>query len=262
MANPSIQRNFWQGPTEPDEYYAGGAISGGVLLPQAAMPTSGASYQTVDPTPRTEIPPYSLSFRIAKRAFDIAFSIIVIALGLLPSLILAAVIMIDSPGAPLFRQSRIGQHGKEIRILKFRTMYTDAHSNPGKYFTPEQLEIWSREQKVDNDPRITRVGNFLRKTSLDELPQFLNVLVGSMSVVGCRPVTQEETLNFGGDRDLFLSLKPGITGWWQVTERNDATWDDGSRQMVELYYPQSANARFDIHILASTVLVMLRQTGM
>jgi lipopolysaccharide/colanic/teichoic acid biosynthesis glycosyltransferase len=169
--------------------------------------------------------------------------------------------MIDSPGAPIFRQRRIGQHGREIRILKFRTMYSDAHTNPGKYFSPEQLETWNREQKVDNDPRITRVGGFLRKTSLDELPQFLNVLAGSMSVVGCRPVTYEETLNFEAQRDLALALKPGITGWWQVTERNDATWENGRRQEIELYYPHNASTRLDLSIVGRTVVAMLTKTG-
>ncbi|MCI2003028.1 MAG: sugar transferase [Ancrocorticia sp.] len=219
------------------------------------------SYYVTNPEATHKIPSYSLEYRFVKRAFDIVFSLVVIIAGLIPSLILAAIIMIDSPGAPIFRQRRIGQHGRETSVLKFRTMHRDAHTCPEKYFTPEQLETWSREQKVDNDPRITRVGGFLRKTSLDELPQFINVFLGSMSVVGCRPVTYEETLNFGSNRDLFLALRPGITGWWQVTERNDATWENGRRQEIELYYPHNASARFDLSIIGRTIVAMLTKTG-
>lgn len=261
MASRSTQRQFWQEPPQVEEYRASGGISEGLLLPHSQISISSPSYSVTNPETLHKAPNYSLEFRFVKRAFDIVFSLLVIVVSLIPSLILAAVIMIDSPGAPIFRQRRIGQHGREIRILKFRTMYSDAHTNPGKYFSPEQLETWNREQKVDNDPRITRVGGFLRKTSLDELPQFLNVLAGSMSVVGCRPVTYEETLNFEAQRDLALALKPGITGWWQVTERNDATWENGRRQEIELYYPHNASTRLDLSIVGRTVVGMLTKTG-
>ena len=137
---------------------------------------------------------------------------------------------------------------KRFRIWKIRTMVTDAHTNPQRYMTPEQLEQWEREQKVDDDPRITRIGRFLRNTSLDELPQFLNVLTGDLSVIGPRPVTIEETYEFGNARDEFLSVKPGITGWWQVTERNNATWENGDRQMLELFYVRHASFALDLRI--------------
>lgn len=146
----------------------------------------------------------------------------------------------------------MGQGGKRIGIYKFRTMVADAHEHPERYMTPEQLAQWEREQKVDDDPRITRIGRVLRNTSLDEIPQFLNVLRGDLSVIGPRPVTQAETLEFGDERDEFLSVRPGITGWWQVTERNDATWENGRRQELELYYVRHASLALDLRVFAKT----------
>ena len=191
-------------------------------------------------------------YRAAKRAFDVAFSGIVCLAALVPGAVLCAAICLDSPGAPFFRQSRVGKGGREIRIFKFRSMYADAHSDPGKYLSEEQMAQWRREQKVDNDPRVTRLGRFIRRTSLDEVPQFLNVLLGDMSVVGPRPVTEEETLEFGEHRALALSVRPGITGLWQVTERNNATWANGMRQRLELEYVRRCGARMDLRIILGT----------
>lgn len=145
-----------------------------------------------------------------KRAFDIVFSAVVCAVLAVPVVAACVAIEIDSPGKPFFRQKRVGKGGKPIYIFKLRTMVSDAHEHPEKYMTPEQLAQWRREQKVDNDPRITHVGRFLRHTSLDELPQFINVLTGDLSVIGPRPVTLEETFEYGDARDEVLACKPGI----------------------------------------------------
>ena len=196
--------------------------------------------------------PGGVGYRFIKRTFDIAFSGVVCLVGLIPSAIVCAAIAADSPGSPIFRQERVGQGGKKIGIYKFRTMVADAHEHPERYMTPEQLAQWEREQKVDDDPRITRIGKFLRNTSLDEIPQFLNVLLGDLSVIGPRPVTESETYEFGENRDEFLSVKPGITGWWQVTERNDATWKNGRRQELELYYVRHASLALDLRVFAKT----------
>ena len=196
--------------------------------------------------------PGGVGYRFIKRTFDVVFSGAVCLVGLIPSAIVCAAIAADSPGSPIFRQERVGQGGKRIGIYKFRTMVADAHEHPERYMTPEQLAQWEREQKVDDDPRITRIGRVLRNTSLDEIPQFLNVLLGDLSVIGPRPVTQAETLEFGDERDEFLSVKPGITGWWQVTERNDATWENGRRQELELYYVRHASLALDLRVFAKT----------
>ena len=152
----------------------------------------------------------------------------------------------------MFRQSRIGKGGKEIRIWKLRSMYVDAHEHPERYLDDAQMAQWRREQKVDGDPRVTRVGRFIRATSLDEVPQFINVLVGDMSVIGPRPVTLAETYEFGVDREEALSVRPGITGWWQVTDRNNATWADGKRQALELQYVRNQGFAMDAGCFCGT----------
>lgn len=174
-----------------------------------------------------------LVYRFVKRAFDIAFSLCVVVVGLAPIALLLLIIRLESPGSPIYRQERIGYRGQPLRIFKLRTMVADS-DDVEKHLSPEQLTQWERERKVDDDPRVTRVGRFLRKTSLDELPQFLNVLAGQMSVIGPRPVVEEELAAYGDDAGELLSAKPGITGWWQVQARNDATYGDGSRQELEL----------------------------
>ena len=191
-------------------------------------------------------------YRFFKRVFDIVFSGVVCLVALVPGAMLCVAICLDSPGSPFFRQSRVGKDGKEIRIFKFRSMYADAHEHPEKYLDEDQLAHWLREQKVDDDPRITLIGRFLRSTSIDEVPQFLNVLLGDMSVVGPRPVTEEETHEFGTRRDLVLSVRPGITGLWQVTERNNATWENGMRQRLELAYVKRCGVRMDLAIILRT----------
>lgn len=196
-----------------------------------------------------------------KRTFDVAFSTGVLVTTLVPSVLLGVAVALESPGGPLFRQTRVGKGGKEIHILKFRTMYADSHEHPERYLSPDQLARWKREQKVDDDPRVTRLGKFLRRTSLDELPQFLNVFLGDMSVVGPRPVTLAETYEFGDYRDEVLSVRPGITGWWQVTDRNNATWANGKRQERELWYVRNASLATDARIIFKTLGAMARGTG-
>jgi len=197
-------------------------------------------------------------YRAGKRAFDVVFSGAACALLAVPVAVACAAVVADSPGKPFFRQRRVGLAGKPIYIFKLRTMVADADEHPERYMTPEQLETWRREQKLDDDPRVTRVGRFLRRTSLDEVPQFLNVLMGDLSVIGPRPVTEEETYEFGDARGEALSVRPGITGWWAVTDRNDATWANGTRQARELYYVRHASAALDLKVFARTFAAMGR----
>lgn len=200
-------------------------------------------------------------YRCVKRVFDIFFSAVMTAVLILPTALLCIAVVIDSPGSPIFLQERIGRGGKIIHILKIRTMYKDAHTNPGRYFDEKQFNLWRRERKVVNDPRVTRIGRVLRSTSLDELPQFINVLMGDLSVIGPRPVTSEETYEYGNARAEVLACKPGITGWWQVTERNSASWETGRRQELELFYVRHACLGLDMRIFARTFKAMVRKTG-
>lgn len=199
-----------------------------------------------------------LFYELGKRAFDVVFSSVVCVVLAVPIAMACVAIVVDSHGNPFFRQERVGQNGKSIRIFKLRTMVPDAHDHPEKYMTARQLEIWRREQKLDNDPRITKVGYFLRRTSLDEIPQFLNVIAGDLSVIGPRPVTMLETYEFGDARDEVLACKPGITGWWAVTDRNDATWENGDRQARELFYVRHASFALDARVFAKTFKAMLK----
>ena len=197
----------------------------------------------------------SLGYRFVKRTFDIAISGVAIVVGLIPGVILSAAIAADTKGLPIYSQIRVGKDGRPFRLYKFRSMVADA-DNVEKYLTPEQLEIWKRERKVDDDPRITRLGAIIRKTSLDELPQFFNVLFGQISVIGPRAITYDELGEFGNEAPLLLSVDPGITGAWQCGPRNQATFENGLRQKVELEYARDASLAKDISIFFQTFGVM------
>lgn len=171
------------------------------------------AYKAPAPDPNVAAPKKGgVGYLVAKRVFDIVFSAGVCLVLAVPVAVACVAICVDTPGKPFFRQGRIGQGGKKIYIFKLRTMVSDAHDHPERYMSSAQLETWRREQKLDDDPRITRVGRILRRTSLDELPQFLNVLSGDLSVIGPRPVTLAETYEYGDAREEVLSCKPGITG--------------------------------------------------
>lgn len=198
----------------------------------------------------------SLLYRACKRTFDIIFSACALAVLLVPVALLSAAISLESPGGPVFRQARIGKDGREVRIWKLRSMYVDAHEHPERYLDDAQMAQWKREQKVDDDPRVTRLGRIIRKSSLDEVLQFANVLAGDLSVIGPRPITLAETYEFGESRDEFLSVRPGITGLWQVTERNEATWENGRRQALELEYVRNRGFAMDARCFLGTFGVM------
>lgn len=197
-----------------------------------------------------------MGYRVIKRAFDVAFSACVCAAGLIPGVLLCVAIAAETKGSPLYSQERVGRCGRPIRLLKFRTMVADA-DDVERWLTPEQLAEWHRERKVTGDPRITRLGAVLRKTSLDEMAQFVNVLAGDLSVIGPRVITYEELGNFAaGDQCVLLSVPQGITGAWQAGPRNEATFENGERQRVELDYARHASLGRDVGIFFSTFSAM------
>ena len=197
----------------------------------------------------------SFPYSFVKRLSDVLFSLLVLVIFLPIWLIIAICVAIDTKASPVYVQERVGKGGKPFNILKFRTMVKDS-DNVEKYLSGEVLETWRRERKVDDDPRITRTGHFLRRTSLDEIPNFLNVLAGSMSVVGPRPITKDELSAYNGNKDKLLSVRPGITGWWQVEARNDADFASGSRQEMELHYVDNAGFKMDLRIFLKTFKAM------
>ena len=192
-----------------------------------------------------------LGYRVAKRAFDIAFSAVVIAVGLIPCALLSLAIAADTKGTPIYSQERVGRLGRPFRIYKFRSMVADA-DDVEKYLDAGQLAEWRRERKVTDDPRITPLGRILRHTSLDELPQLLNVLKGDMSLIGPRAITRAELANYGADAVLLLSVPQGVTGAWQAGPRNDATFENGERQAIELEYARNAGFREDVRVFLAT----------
>lgn len=197
-------------------------------------------------------------YLFAKRCFDIFCSLLAIILLSPIFLILMAIVKLTSEGPVFYSHKRIGKYGKEIGILKFRSMFANAEEMK-KNFTPEQKKEYEENFKLENDPRVTKVGKFLRKSSLDELPQLFNILIGTISIVGPRPITYEETLKYGEDRDLLLSVKPGLTGLWAANGRSDVSYDERIR--LELQYVRECSFWFDIKIIFQTVFAVLKGKG-
>lgn len=198
-----------------------------------------------------------------KRTFDIisSFSAIILLSPLL--LLIFVVETFVTKFHPIFADKRIGKGGKTINVYKFRSMYFDAEENIDKYLSKEQKEIRLRERKLDNDPRITPFGKFIRKTSLDELPQLFNILFGSMSVVGYRPMSEREVIDEFSlqDRIILLSAKPGLTGIWQVYGRDVIDFKSGERQRLEIGYFKKRSLMFDLKLIFLTIPSVLKKWG-
>jgi Undecaprenyl-phosphate galactose phosphotransferase WbaP len=198
------------------------------------------------------------SRQLVKRLLDL-FLTLLVALFAIPILILVWIIIrLDSPGAAVFTQDRPGQFGKRFKIFKFRTMYVDAEArfnNMGEAFRAE----FEQFGKVKNDPRITRVGAILRKTSLDELPQLLNVFRGEMSLVGPRAYLISQVPQMGSYVDTISQVLPGVTGLWQVSGRSEVSFQE--RLELDAYYVRNWSPWIDLHILARTVWVVLFARG-
>ncbi len=183
-------------------------------------------------------------------------------LALLPLfLVLAVLVKLSSPGPVFYFANRLGLNGKKIRVLKFRTMYADADARLECLLEedPALKAEWEKEFKLQHDPRITPIGSFLRKTSLDELPQFWNVLTGDMAVIGPRPIIQDEVRHYGETYELRQRVKPGITGLWQVSGRNDV--DYRQRVLLDMYYIMNWSIWLDYYIFFKTIFVVLNRNG-
>ena len=203
-----------------------------------------------------------LAYRALKRAFDIVFSGVVLVFIAIPSLVLAAFIRLESEGSPFYSQIRIGQTRSDgslstFRMWKFRSMYRDADERLAEL--KEQNEIAGAMFKMRDDPRVTKFGKFIRKHSIDEFPQFLNVFLGQMSVVGPRPPLPNEVAEYTEFDLQRLAVKPGITGWWQVTERNSTGFDG----MVcrDLEYIAKRGPVTDLKIVILTVIEVITGKG-
>ena len=203
-----------------------------------------------------------LAYRTAKRAFDIVFSGCVLAVIAIPSLVLAAAIRLESEGNPFYSQIRVGQTHRDgslstFRMWKFRSMFKDADKRLVEL--KGQNEIAGAMFKMRDDPRVTKIGKFIRKHSIDEFPQFLNVFLGQMSVVGPRPPLPNEVAEYTEYDLQRLAVKPGITGWWQVTERNSTGFDGMVRRDLE--YIAKRGPVTDLKIVVLTVIEVITGKG-
>lgn len=197
-------------------------------------------------------------YKIVKRAFDFIVSLLLAIITLPFFIVIAIVIKLDTKGPIFFIHNRVGKRGKRLPLLKFRTM-VDGAEDMIKDFSPEQKKEWEENYKLEHDPRITKVGRFLRKTSIDELPQLYNILIGQLSFVGPRPVTTDELEKYGDNKSRVLSVVPGLTGWWACNGRSNVSYEE--RMQLELYYVEHASIGLDIKIMFKTVGVVFTHEG-
>lgn len=196
-------------------------------------------------------------YHIVKRIFDIVASAIALLL-LFPLFFVVSIFVAISSGFPvLFKQQRVGYLGKPFYIYKFRTMVRNAEDILKA--RPDLMEEYKRNFKIENDPRISKVGRVLRKYSLDELPQLLNVIKGDMSLVGPRPIVIPELAKYGEHQDMYLAMRPGCTGLWQCGGRSATTYEE--RIALDSEYFQKAGLRFDLYIIFKTVVAIVTARG-
>jgi len=199
--------------------------------------------------------------KAVKRLFDLVLILLSVPFWIPFLVIVAVLIKLDSPGPVFYSQKRLGYDGKEIKIWKFRSMSLNADKDLERLLNqhpPSKLE-WEQNFKLKRDPRVTRFGNFLRRTSLDEFPQIWNILWGEMSIIGPRPIVREEIPLYGKEFEIYKQVLPGLTGMWQISGRNDLPYRE--RVNLDVYYVQNWSIWLDIHILIHSVLTVLEGRG-
>ena len=205
--------------------------------------------------------PKRIIYPFFKRIFDIVVGILGIILLIPVSIIVKIVNILNKDFAPMiYTHTRIGKNGKEFKLYKFRSMVTNADEILMEMLKDEKyLKEWNENHKFENDPRITKVGNFLRKSSLDELPQFINVLIGDMSLIGPRPLVKGELNTHNGKHEIYESVRPGITGWWACNGRSATTYE--KRLELEYYYVNNMSLWLDIKCIFGTIKAVICKTG-
>ena len=193
-----------------------------------------------------------------KRIMDIVLSTIGLFVLSPIFVIIALAIKIESRGPVFFKHTRIGKNGEIIKIYKFRSMVQNAEDLIQK-FTPEQMREFKENYKLTDDPRITKIGNFLRKTSLDELPQLINIIKGELSIIGPRPVVQDELEKYGENKEKFLSVTPGLTGYWAANGRSCTGYE--KRMEMELYYVDNLSLKMDIKVVLAGLMICFALAG-
>lgn len=207
-----------------------------------------------------ETQPFRPYKALGKRIFDVFLAILLLP-SIVPVVLTLWLLTRLDGGQGFFGHWRVGKNGKEFRCWKIRTMVANAEAALEEHLleNPEARAEWERDFKLDNDPRITRLGKFLRKTSLDELPQIWNVVRGEMSFVGARPIVRDELVRYGVHAGTYLSMTPGITGLWQVSGRNDVSYVQ--RVEMDVLYAETCSLWQDISIIFRTGSSVLMRTG-
>ena len=201
----------------------------------------------------------SIFYLFTKRVIDFIGALVgLILLSPIMMIVAIAIKLEDPKGKVIFGHMRVGKDGNMFPCLKFRSMFANAEEMK-KNFTEEQKREYAETFKLKDDPRITKVGNFIRKTSLDELPQLFNILKGDMTIVGPRPIVTDELEFYGEYEDYYKAVKPGLTGLWQVNGRSDTTYDE--RVAFDMEYVTTRNTFKDLYIIFMTVLKVLKREG-
>lgn len=198
------------------------------------------------------------TYQTVKRILDVILSLVGLIVLLPIFIFIGIAIKIESKGPVFFKHARIGKNGKVIKIYKFRTMVENAEQLI-KDFTPTQKKEYEEYYKLAKDPRVTKVGKILRKTSLDELPQLINIIKGELSLIGPRPVVNGEIEKYGKNIGKFLSITPGLTGYWAANGRSGTTYEE--RMKMELYYVDNISFKLDIKIFFKTIEAVLKTQG-
>lgn len=223
-----------------------------------AMTTSRARYERPQIKARGVL---IASDPASARLLDIIGSIVALAFFAPLMIVIAFVIFVSDPGPVVFRQTRVGRNGKHFTCLKFRTMAIDAEARLAQLLRtdPQARAEWARDHKLRNDPRVVGVGNFLRKSSLDELPQFFNVLMGEMSLVGPRPIVPDEVVRYGKYFRYYCQVRPGLTGLWQISGRNDVCYR--RRVAFDVVYVRHGKLGDNLKILLLTLPSVVTSRG-
>ena len=207
------------------------------------------------------LPVASFQYNMLKPVLDLVLVLLALPIALPLGLLVACAVRLTSNGSVLYRHRRIGQYQKPLNVWKFRTMYEDSDTLLDEYLSAngEAREEWVRTQKLRDDPRVTPIGKLLRKTSLDEIPQLLNVLAGDMSLVGPRPIVDEERAKYGQYFRTYTYALPGITGLWQVSGRCDVDYSE--RVQMDVQYVEQWSLWMELKILLKTFKVILHSKG-
>ncbi len=200
-------------------------------------------------------------YMIIKRIFDIVISVSALIFLAPVFAVIAVLIYHEDHGKIFYTSNRVGLNGRIFRIYKFRSMKMNA-DNLEDTLNENEIEQYFKEFKIINDPRITRIGRILRKTSLDEIPQFFNILKGDMSLIGPRPILKSELNKYYPDNtDKLLKVRPGLTGYWQSHGRNNVSYENNARQNMELYYVDNCSLLFDVMIFFETFIAVFNTRG-